>query len=114
MAYKYRLIPLAQEEYESSVSWYLKRSLAAAANFVNAIDKALGLICDDPRRYRNEYKNYYECNIHKYPFTIVYHRRKLAKGYNNCYLSPEAATGRQIPVVKSCPSAPASVSLVAR
>jgi plasmid stabilization system protein ParE len=72
MAYKYRLNPAAQEEYESAVSWYLKRSLNAATNFVNAVDKALALICDDPKRNRNEYKNYYELNVKKYPFTIVY------------------------------------------
>jgi plasmid stabilization system protein ParE len=72
MAFQYRLHPLAQEEYESSVSWYLKRSVRAATNFVNAIDKGLASICNDPKRYRNEYKNYYEFNTQKYPFTIVY------------------------------------------
>lgn len=72
MAFKYRFHPIAQEEYESSVSWYLKRSLRAATNFVNCIDNGLDSICSDPKRYRNEYKNYYEFNTWKYPFTIVY------------------------------------------
>jgi ParE toxin of type II toxin-antitoxin system, parDE len=72
MAFKYKLIPAAQEEYGSSVSWYLKRSLKAATNFVNAVDKGFLAICSDPKRHRNEYKNYYEFNVQKYPFTIIY------------------------------------------
>src|SRR5580698_9731495 len=72
MAFRYKLIPAAQEEYESSVSWYLKRSLKAATNFVDAIDKGFLTICNDPKRNRNEYKDYYHFNVQKYPFTIVY------------------------------------------
>jgi toxin ParE1/3/4 len=72
ITFKYRLHPSAQDDYESSVSWYLKRSLKAATNFVNDIDRALAHICSDPKQNRNEYKNYYELSIHKYPFTIIY------------------------------------------
>lgn len=72
MPFKYKFHPVAQEEYESSVSWYLIRSLKAASNFVKAVDKGLGNICADPKRHRNEYKNYYEYTIQKYPFTITY------------------------------------------
>ena len=72
MAYKYKLHPAAQEEYESSVTWYLKRSLRAASNFVDKIEKGFADICVDPKRYRNEYMHYYEFTVHKYPFTIVY------------------------------------------
>ena len=72
MAYKYKLHPAAQEEYESSVSWYLKRSFKTAANFVNVIEEAFICICDDPKRCRNEYRHYYEFNVKTYPFTIVY------------------------------------------
>jgi toxin ParE2 len=72
MAYQYKFHPVAQEEYESSVSWYLKRSLKAASTFVKSVDKALINICNDPKRYRNEFKHYYEFTLHKYPFTLVY------------------------------------------
>jgi plasmid stabilization system protein ParE len=72
VAFQYKLHPAAQEDYEASASWYLKRSLKAATNFVKAVDKSLKLICDDPKRYRNEYRNYFEFNVQKYPFTIVY------------------------------------------
>lgn len=72
MSYKYSLLAVAQEDYESSISWYLKRSLTASKNFVNIIDKSLATICSDPKRQRNEYKNYYEFTVQEYPFTIVY------------------------------------------
>lgn len=71
MSYHYKLHPTAQEDYESSVSWYLKRSLKAASNFVETVENAFDYICDDPKRNRNEYKHYYELSLHKYPFTIV-------------------------------------------
>lgn len=72
MAFIYRLHPSAQEDYELSVSWYLKRSLVAANNFVDAVDKTLEIICKEPAMHRNVYKNYRELNVRKYPFTIVY------------------------------------------
>jgi plasmid stabilization system protein ParE len=70
--FQYKLHPAAQEDYESSTSWYLSRNVKAAVNFVNAVEKALDNICTDPTRHRNEYKNYYEFNLHNYPFTIIY------------------------------------------
>jgi plasmid stabilization system protein ParE len=72
MPYKYSLLAVAQEDYESSISWYIKRSLTASKKFVNVIDKSLATICSDPKRQRNEYENYYEFTVQEYPFTIVY------------------------------------------
>jgi hypothetical protein len=88
MAYKYKLIPIAQEEYEYSTSWYLKQSLKVASNFVKAIDQGFANICDDPGRYRNEYKNYYEYTIYNY----LYDRRRQANDYYSRCLSSEKAT----------------------
>jgi plasmid stabilization system protein ParE len=72
MSYTYVLHEYAQQDYESSFQWYLERSLPAAENFVAAVDDTLKLICDNPSRWRNQYKNYYELNLKKYPFAIVY------------------------------------------
>ena len=72
MGFQYKLHPEAQKEYEASVSWYLKLSLKAAKDFVNAVDIGLADICNNPNRYRNEYKNYRELSVRKFPFTIVY------------------------------------------
>lgn len=68
MTYRYKLHPLAQEEYESSVSWYIKRSLKTASNFVKTIDEAFVKIYNDPKRNRNEYSHYFEFTVQKYPF----------------------------------------------
>ncbi len=72
MPYQYKFHPAAQEEYESSVSWYLSRSSTAASNFVISVDGGLLNICNDPKKYRNEYKNYYEFILYKYPYTVIY------------------------------------------
>jgi plasmid stabilization system protein ParE len=70
VAFQYKLHPEAQKEYESSVSWYLERSLKAAKDFVHAVDTGLVEICNNPNRYRNEYKNYRELSIRKYPLLL--------------------------------------------
>ncbi len=72
MAYSYILLARAQEEYESSVTWYAERNLSAAEGFVDAVDHALELICEHPHRWRNECRDYYELGLKKYPFSIVY------------------------------------------
>ncbi len=72
MSYTHILHPLAQEDYESALLWYLARSQRAAENFVIAVEEALSLICNNPTRWRNEHKHYYELGVRKYPFVIIY------------------------------------------
>lgn len=48
------------------------RSPDAAEKFVQAIDNSLNLMCNNPTRCRNKYKNFYELSLKKYPFTIIY------------------------------------------
>ena len=72
MSYAYILHKHAQQDYEQSLEWYLERSIEAAEKFVVAIDNALQLICDNPTRWRNKYKNFHEISLKKYPFTIIY------------------------------------------
>jgi plasmid stabilization system protein ParE len=72
LAWQYKFHPAAQEDYESSVSWYLKRSLKAATNFVDTVENGLSFICADPKICRNTYKNYHELTLPKYPCTIVF------------------------------------------
>ena len=36
------------------------------------MDDTLELICNHPMRWRNEYKDFYELGLKKYPFTIIY------------------------------------------
>jgi plasmid stabilization system protein ParE len=72
MSYAYILHKHAQLDYEQSLEWYMERSVVAAEKFVAAIDNALQLICDNPTRWRNKYKNFHEISLKKYPFTIIY------------------------------------------
>ena len=72
MSYRYIFHEHAQQDYEQSLEWYTKRSVDAAEKFVVGIDNALELICGNPKRWRNKYKNFHEIRLKKYPFTIIY------------------------------------------
>ncbi|MBK8522602.1 MAG: type II toxin-antitoxin system RelE/ParE family toxin [Ferruginibacter sp.] len=98
MAFKYILLEGAQIDYEESLQWYTVRSGTAAVNFIKAMEAAMNLICANPKRWRNKYKNYHELGLRKYPFSIIYiidaekelvivtsvyhHRRTPKKRYN--------------------------------
>ncbi len=72
MPFKYILLEDAQIDYEKSLEWYAIRSGPAAVNFIKAVDAALNLICANPHRWGNKYKNYHELGLRKYPFSIIY------------------------------------------
>ena len=72
MSFNYTLLEPAQEEYESSLKWYVVRGEQSAENFIKAVDVALALICNYPTRWRNKYKNFYELGVKKYPYIIIY------------------------------------------
>lgn len=72
MGYSYVLQAEAQAEYEVALAWYLERSVLAAENFVEEVDHIIELICQTPYRWRNEYDDYRELGLKKYPYSIVY------------------------------------------
>lgn len=72
MSYAYIFLSEAQHEYEVALFWYLEKSIKAGENFVTAIDNALKLICEHPRRWRNEHADYFELNVKNYPFSVIY------------------------------------------
>jgi plasmid stabilization system protein ParE len=72
MEFSYLLTKIAQNDYEVSLEWYLERSSQAAEKFMLAVDDTLELICNNPYRWRNQYKNFYQLTLKKYPFTIIY------------------------------------------
>lgn len=72
MSFIYVLHESAQQEYETAIRWYLKRSLSAAVGFVETVDFALKQACSHPTRWRNTYKHYYELGLKKYPYVIIY------------------------------------------
>lgn len=72
MIYSLVFHEMAQKDYEEALNYYLENSLKAGEAYVFAVDKALGLICEHPQRWRNVYKNFHEINIRKFPFSIIY------------------------------------------
>ncbi len=48
------------------------KKLKAAEGFISAVDYTLSLICENPARWRNEYKNLHELGVKKYPFIVIY------------------------------------------
>lgn len=62
----------AQEEYEESVLWYLKKSEEVSLKFIASIEDTIQKIVKHPLINKNHYKDIYEINVKKYPFTIVY------------------------------------------
>lgn len=72
MKYKYRFDPIAAIEYEAAYSWYNRRSVQAAENFIIAIDEAIEAVCCNPQRYRKSYKELREITLKKYPFYLIY------------------------------------------
>ena len=63
---------MAQQDYDRAVEWYAARNIKAAGNLIIEIEHALKLICDNPDRWRNEYKHYLESGVKKYPYVIIY------------------------------------------
>ena len=72
MSYSYTLHELAQQDYETAVEWYAARSIKAADNLITEVESALQSICDNPGRWRNEYKHFRELGLKKYPYVIIY------------------------------------------
>ena len=77
MSYTYILHKQAQKDYEQSLNWYLERSLDAGERFVKAVDNALQLLCDNPSRWRNKYKNFHEITLKKSLLPLSTQSRKI-------------------------------------
>ena len=67
-----RFDPRAEQEYLTAITWYQKRSFAAATNFESAIQAAIAKIQKTPKRwpiYFNEFRKYL---LRQFPFGIIY------------------------------------------
>ena len=62
----------AIEDFEKSILWYLLRSPQAAENFARELHNKLKIVRNNPRLFNRRYKHFYEVNLYKYPFTVVY------------------------------------------
>ena len=67
-----RFHPEAEQEYLAALSWYLERSLAAAANFENAVSLAVATVRASPRRWPIYFQDFRKYTLRQFPFSIVY------------------------------------------
>lgn len=63
MAFSYSFDPISAVEYEEAFKWYNERSELAADNLILAFQQTIEAICNDPFRFRNNYKTYRELSL---------------------------------------------------
>ena len=66
------LHPQAEEEYLTSLDWYVERSPLAAANFQKAFERAIEKIQAAPTRWPIYFEGCRKYALHQFPFAIVY------------------------------------------
>jgi len=62
----------ALREFEESIEWYEKKSIAVAENFIEKVRTRIAQIKNNPYQYARKYKQFHEVTVEKYPFNIVY------------------------------------------
>jgi plasmid stabilization system protein ParE len=72
MPYKYVFDSVAAEEYEAAFLWYQNQSEISGDRLIIEVQEAIDKICDDPYRYRNNYKSIRETALKKFPYSIAY------------------------------------------
>lgn len=63
---------LAQKELDDAYQWYQERQHGLGIRFMNAVDKKLQKIANNPQRYAKRNGNYRETMVDVFPYTIVY------------------------------------------
>ncbi len=63
---------LAQKELDDAYQWYQERQHGLGIRFMNAVDKKLQEIANNPQRYAKRNGNYRETMVDVFPYTIVY------------------------------------------
>ncbi len=48
------------------------KPVLSISDFVKEVKIRIELICTDPHRYRNNYRNFYEISLREFPFYIIY------------------------------------------
>jgi len=68
--------PSALAELKSAISWYLEQSEAAAAKFVDEIDRAIDLVISAPRRWPTGDFDTRKFILQRFPYAVIYNERK--------------------------------------
>jgi plasmid stabilization system protein ParE len=68
--------PAALAELGSTVAWYLKRSEAAASEFVAEVDRAIGRVIESPGRWPTGEQATHKFVLRRFPYAIIYRERE--------------------------------------
>lgn len=71
--------PVAFKELRDAVHCYLTRNEHAAERFANEIEEKIGLISENPSRYKVTHKQFRESSLKNFPYSIVYFWMKPCK-----------------------------------
>jgi toxin ParE1/3/4 len=66
--------PEAESEADAALYWYAQRSRTAALAFLDEIDHALAMICENPDRWPLHGHGTRRYLMHAFPYLIVYRR----------------------------------------
>jgi plasmid stabilization system protein ParE len=64
--------PSALAELKSAISWYLEQNEATANKFVAAVDRAIDLIIESPRRWPAGELETQRFVLQRFPYAIIY------------------------------------------
>jgi plasmid stabilization system protein ParE len=67
--------PAALAELKSAVEWYLERSEPAAQEFVAAVDHAIALVIESPRRWPAGEHGTRKFVLQRFPFAVTYREK---------------------------------------
>jgi toxin ParE1/3/4 len=71
----YRYHPAAFEEYDEASDWYAKESPRASEDFIAAVEHAIELIVEAPRRWPRYLHGTRKMLAGQFPYLIVYRER---------------------------------------
>lgn len=58
-------------EFDDSFSYYVKRSLDAAAGFAGELDESLDQVAESPQRFQRTYADCRQCALRRYPYFVI-------------------------------------------
>lgn len=80
MSYTYQIHPLVEQDFEEGYIWYEERLKGLGEKFINAVDKKIKAILQNPDIYGSKgVKSIREAQVDKFPYLVVYKVNKQKK-----------------------------------
>jgi plasmid stabilization system protein ParE len=68
--------PSALAELKSALGWYLERNKTAALKFAAELDRGIGLVVAEPRRWPKGEHDSRKFVLRRFPFAIIYREKQ--------------------------------------